>query len=290
MYFKSEDGANLFYEIQGKKNGRPLIFLHGWGVGSVFFSEQIPPLVKEGYKVITMDARSHGKSDRDTKYMELYKDRMLDLMYKDFKNFLYHLDLKEEFTLIGHSAGGGISIAFSSLTELKEKIASIVIINSGYTISEHPSVLLLWELVPLFVNVLYNPLLRTGYKLVLRNDATITALALALQQPREKVKSWINDLINIPKEQIILEYQNFKRYNLKEHLKDIKCPSLIIGGQLDMVTPVYMSRQMAKDIPKSELFILRNAGHFAMLEQAKQVNKKILEFLRVHYPANGISI
>ncbi|MFX0135970.1 MAG: alpha/beta fold hydrolase [Candidatus Hodarchaeota archaeon] len=289
MYFEADDGTKLYYEIHGNNNGRPILFLHGWGVGSVFFSEQIPPLIKAGYKAITMDARSHGKSDRDIKYMEEHKDRMLDLMYMDFMNFLEHLNLKEDFTLIGHSAGGGISLLFGSMTELKEKIASMVIINSGYTISENPSVLLLWELVPLFVNVLYNPLLRTGYKLVLRNNATITALALALQQPREKIRSWIEDLINIPKEQIILEYQNFKRYNIKVHLKDIKCPSLIIGGQLDMVTPVYMSRQMAKEIPNSELVVV-NAGHFAMLEQAAQVNQKIIEFLQKNYPANGSSI
>ncbi|MFX1449924.1 MAG: alpha/beta fold hydrolase [Promethearchaeota archaeon] len=288
-YFQADDGAKLYYEIHGKNNSRPILFLHGWGVGSAFFSEQIPPLIKEGYKVITMDARSHGKSDRGSKYIGELEARLLDLMFMDFMNFLEHLNLKENFTLIGHSAGGGISIVFGSMTELKENIASMIIINSGYTISENPSVLLLWELVPLFVNVLYNPILRTGYKLVLRNDATITALALALQQPREKVRSWIEDITNIPKEQIILEYNNFKRYNIKEHLKEIKCPSLIIGGQLDMVTPVYMSRQMAKEIPNSELYVVP-AGHMAMLEVPDLINKKIIEFLSKNFPANGTSI
>lgn len=282
--FITDDGAKLFYEVHGKTNSKPVILLHGWGVGSVFFSEQIPSLVREGYKVITMDARSHGKSDKDSLYYEQYKDQLLDLMYMDFKNLLYHLDMKEKFTLIGHSAGGGISLVFGSLTELKEKIASIILINSAYTISENPSTLLLWELVPIFVNVMYNRLLRTGYKLILLSNGTITALSLALNQPREKIRSWLDDILNIPKEALISEYKNFKRYNLKEHLKDIKCPTLIIGGELDMITPVYMSTIMAKEIPNSELFIIKNAGHGAMIEQASQVNKIIISFLRKNYP------
>ncbi|MHA1379224.1 MAG: alpha/beta fold hydrolase [Candidatus Helarchaeota archaeon] len=287
MYFEAEDGAKLYYEINGPKSGKPIIFLHGWGIGSAFFSEQIAPLVNEGYKVITMDARSHGKSERNTKYIKTFQDQLLDLMYMDFKSLLIHLNLKEKFSLIGHSAGGGISIAFATQTELKKYIASMVILNSAYTISEHPSGLLLWELVPFFVNVIYNPVLRSGYKLVLRSNATISALSLALQRPRKNVKKWIEDLITIPKEQLIREYQNFKRYNIRQHLKDIECPTLIIGAELDMITPAYMSKKMAKEIPNAELIIIKNAGHGSMIEQPQLVNRKIIEFLQRHFPAKN---
>jgi len=285
MYFQAEDGANLYYEINGPKKGRPILFLHGWGVGSSFFSEQIPVLVNEGYRVITMDARGHGKSDKDSKYVKRYEDQLLDLMYSDFKDLLNHLGLKKQFTLIGHSAGGGISLVFATQTELRKKISTMVLINSAYTISEHASVLLLWELIPLFVNVIYNPVLRSGYKLILRSEATISALSLALQRPRSNVKGWIEDLISIPKQQLIREYQNFKRYNIKKHLKDVKCPTLIIGADLDMLTPLYMSKFMAKEIPNAELFVVKNAGHGAMIQQPRLINKKIIEFLRKHFPA-----
>ncbi|MHA1384382.1 MAG: alpha/beta fold hydrolase [Candidatus Helarchaeota archaeon] len=283
MYFEAEDGAKLYYEIHGK--GKPIIFLHGWGLGSVFFSEQIPPLIRENYKVITMDSRSHGKSDKSSEYIEEYKDRLLDLMYIDFKALIKHLNIKEKFTLIGHSAGGGIAIIFATETEFKDQIASLVLLNSAYTLSENPSISLIWELVPIIVNILFNPILRVSYKLILRSEATIRVLSLALQRPRDKIRNWIEDLINIPKKQIIWEYQNFKRYNLKEHLKEIKCPTLIIGSTLDMVTPLYMSRIMVKKIPNSKLHVVKNAGHWSMVEQPAQVNEKIISFLRKNYPA-----
>ncbi|MHA1379223.1 MAG: alpha/beta fold hydrolase [Candidatus Helarchaeota archaeon] len=284
VYFTTEDGAKLNYEIYGPEEGKTIILLHGWGLGAVFFSEQIPALVKEGYRVICLEARSHGKSDRNTKLAKEYENQLLDLMYKDFKSLLTHLALNEKFTLIGHSAGGGISLVFATQTDLKDKIASLVLLNSAYTLSENPSILLVWELVPFFVNILYNPILRVGYKLVLRSEATITALSLALQKPRATVKKWIEDLINIPKEQIIREYQNFKRYNIKEHLKNVECPTLIIAADMDMVCPTYISKKMANEIPNSELHIVRSAGHWAMIEQPDQINPKIISFLKKHFP------
>ncbi|MHA1132083.1 MAG: alpha/beta fold hydrolase, partial [Candidatus Helarchaeota archaeon] len=62
MYFENA-GAHLYYEDHGNKTGRPLFLLHGWAISSVFFSEQIPVLVKKGYRVITWDWRGHGKSE-----------------------------------------------------------------------------------------------------------------------------------------------------------------------------------------------------------------------------------
>ena len=287
MYFTSVDGAKLHYDIQGPKNGNPIMLLHGWGIASAFFSEQIPVLAKAGYKVITMDARSHGKSSKKSKFMEEFKNNLLDLMYCDFKDFLRHINLKEKFSLIGHSAGGGISLMFASQTNLKDQIEAMIILNSAYTISDNPSILLLWELLPLFVNVIYNPLLRTGYKLILRSEATISALSLALQKPRENVRGWLEELTSIPRAQLILEYQNFKRYNIKEHLKDVECPTLVIGAELDMLTPAYMSKILAKEIPNSELHIVKGlAGHGAMIQKADEINNKILSFLNKHFPVN----
>ena len=63
MFFKSSDGARIEYDVQGDGK-KTILMLHGWGIGKSFFSEQIPPLVKEGYRVVTMNARFHGKSDR----------------------------------------------------------------------------------------------------------------------------------------------------------------------------------------------------------------------------------
>ena len=285
IYFTTEDGAELYYDVKGPENGRPIFFLHGWSVSSALFSEQIPPLVKNGYKVILMDSRRHGKSDMDTKFVEIHKDNLLDLMLNDFKDFLKHLGLQDtKYMLVGHSAGGAIS-ALQSTSD--ENVEALAIITSSYTISENPAMALLWELVPQALELLYNRYLRTGYKLLLRSRAVIYSLSLSLNQPIEKIRSWIEDILTIPKQQLILEYKQFKRHNIKENLKDVKCPTVIISAALDLITPAVMSKTMHEIIPDSELHTIQNAGHLAMIEQKEEVNEILLNFIKRKYPSNS---
>jgi pimeloyl-ACP methyl ester carboxylesterase len=286
MFFETRDGAKIEYEVFGPNhsNSKTIICLHGWGIGAAFFSEQIPVLVKEGYRVVTMNARFHGKSEGTEEYYNRFKDRLLDLMLLDFTALIKHLRLRR-FCFVGHSAGGGVGLVLANKIGLKSKIAAMILINSAYTISENPSVLLLWELVPLYLDVLFNPILRTGYKLILQRETTVTALALAMGRPRKSVKKWIEDILGISKESLMMEYRNFKRYNLREQLKNIKIPTLILAAELDMVTPVYLSRIMHKEILNSEMHVIRGAGHTSIVEQPYVINKLMLRFLKEHYPS-----
>jgi len=232
-----------------------------------------------------MDSRRHGKSDMDTKFIEIHKDNLLDLMLNDFKDLLVHLNLENsKYMLIGHSAGGAVSALLSTSDKNVEALA---IITSSYTISENPAIALVWELVPQALDLLYNKFLRTGYKLLLRSRAVIYSLSVSLNQPIKKIRSWIEDILVIPKQQLILEYKHFKRHNIKENLKEVKCPTVIIAAALDLITPAVMSKTMHKMIPNSELHMIQNAGHLAMIEQKEEVNEILLKFIRKSYPKNN---
>lgn len=63
-YYKYED-KNIYYEEHG--NGEPLLLLHGNTVSSKFFDSLIP-LLKDKYRVITLDFLGCGKSDRVNKW------------------------------------------------------------------------------------------------------------------------------------------------------------------------------------------------------------------------------
>lgn len=165
-YFQTQDGAELFYDMKGD-GGKPIFFLHGWGVSSAFFSEQVPILTGQGYEIILLDARMHGKSKKDSMIPEIYKENLLELMISDFLGLKEFLGIKGSYMLFGHSAGGAVG-AILALRDPK-KVKALAMINSSYTISENPAILLLWELVPLFVRALYDPYLRTGYKVILRS-------------------------------------------------------------------------------------------------------------------------
>lgn len=66
--------------------------------------------------------------------------------------------------------------------------------------------------------------------------------------------------------------------NTYEELNKIKCPVFVIGGKLDKVVGGYASNEIADKL-KCEMFLYENLGH-AAYEEAKDFNKKVLEFLR----------
>lgn len=69
-------------------------------------------------------------------------------------------------------------------------------------------------------------------------------------------------------------------------LSKIKVPTLIIGGQYDTVTPVWIQYLMHKQIRHSEFVIFRNTGHVAKLEAKDAFNEVLRNFLNKHKKAS----
>ena len=68
--------------------------------------------------------------------------------------------------------------------------------------------------------------------------------------------------------------------DLTELYTDIKAPTLLIWGDEDHETPLWMGREMEKMIPDAGLVIFENGSHFAYLEQLVRFNTIIKTFLR----------
>ena len=61
-------------------------------------------------------------------------------------------------------------------------------------------------------------------------------------------------------------------------LYKITCPTLVIGGACDQIVGAAASRELAKAIKESKLYIYKNYGHTAY-EEAKDFNRRMLHFL-----------
>lgn len=70
---------------------------------------------------------------------------------------------------------------------------------------------------------------------------------------------------------------------VNEHLDDrlslISNPTLIIFGNQDKETPVYMARKFNKKIKNSKLVIIKEAGHFAFIDRPEKFNWEVEGFL-----------
>jgi 3-oxoadipate enol-lactonase len=69
------------------------------------------------------------------------------------------------------------------------------------------------------------------------------------------------------------------RPDMTAELPKISISTLIIVGDSDAITPPSVAEGMKARIPKSQLALIKGAGHMAPMEQAAQVNRAIRQFV-----------
>jgi pimeloyl-ACP methyl ester carboxylesterase len=99
-------GVKLWYCVQGK--GQPVVLIHGW-LSSAGLNWVLPGtsgLLARDYRVIAVDVRGHGFSDKPT----TEEDYGAELV-EDVVRLLDHLQIKKAH-IIGYSMGGIIAAKF----------------------------------------------------------------------------------------------------------------------------------------------------------------------------------
>ena len=66
---------------------------------------------------------------------------------------------------------------------------------------------------------------------------------------------------------------------LDDSLQKITVPTLIIFGEKDKETPLYMAKRLHKGIKNSSLSIYSGAGHFCFIDKPLKFNLEVREFL-----------
>jgi pimeloyl-ACP methyl ester carboxylesterase len=110
--FSSFDGTKLFYEVEGA--GRPVVLLHGlsvdtatnWNAPGIWSA-----LVAADKRVIGLDARGHGRSDKPHEPSAYERDAMV----RDVSALLDELQLQET-DLVGYSMGASTALQFAPRT------------------------------------------------------------------------------------------------------------------------------------------------------------------------------
>lgn len=74
-------------------------------------------------------------------------------------------------------------------------------------------------------------------------------------------------------------------FDVREDLKKIQAPVLIVGGDRDLMIPVTVSEYMRDHIPGAELLLAKDGGHVQHWEQLEQYNRVTTEFLLKHVKA-----
>lgn len=76
------------------------------------------------------------------------------------------------------------------------------------------------------------------------------------------------------------------RPDARSHLPAVSCPTLVLCGDADQLTPPECSREIASLIPAASLVMVPQCGHMLTMEQPDAVNAALLQWLQ-QLPPNG---
>jgi non-heme chloroperoxidase len=129
-FFKTSDGVRIHYLEAG--SGRPIVFIPGWTMPAWIWEKQIDEFSKH-YRVIAVDPRSQGESDKPT-YGHLPETRA-----RDYKELVDYLHLKHP-VMVGWSMACGELVKYAEQFGT-ENIAGVALVD-GY-LTDKPSDLFL---------------------------------------------------------------------------------------------------------------------------------------------------
>jgi len=78
---------------------------------------------------------------------------------------------------------------------------------------------------------------------------------------------------------VLEDTAGFESKELFERFHRTRIPTLIVWGERDLVIPLEAARRLRRELPRSELIILKNAAHVPHWEAPDCFNKLLLAFL-----------
>lgn len=102
-----------------------------------------------------------------------------------------------------------------------------------------------------------------------------------LREEDEDLRAIVVDMANDTGPEAFIRQQTalINRIDSRPSLGDIRCPTLVLVGEGDRLTPVPVSEEIHGHIPGSELVIVEGCGHLSPLEEPDKVTRVLRDFL-----------
>lgn len=280
-FVKSFDQLPIYYELRG--TGEPVVFVYGIACLINHWNHQLNWFSKN-FKTLAFDMRGHHRTNRPSTYDQI----SIQAISYDILALLNELKI-EKAHFVGHSFGAQVII--ECCKTFPERIATVTMIN-GFARSPLRSLFGVDALEHLFyffkTQFYQNPeLWKRLWKMGIKNPLSIPLTALAggfnlnLTEFKD-IEIYTNGVSNIDLGVFLRLFEDLMTYPGTDYLPLIKCPTLIISGENDKVTPQSFQLEMLRNIENSEFLLVPYGSHCTQLDFPEFTNLKIENFFSHH--------
>jgi 3-oxoadipate enol-lactonase len=257
------NGINIAYDDHGI--GQPLLFLHAFPLNRSMWSGELAALLREGhFRVVALDWRGFGESDITTgsSTMEQFADDVAGLMDA--------LGMQNAI-LCGLSMGGYAAFAF--LRKYPQRVKGLILADTRPGADTDEAKVNREQLAQLAESQ------GTGAIADLQLPRLISR---ETRQRHPEVEAGIRRMIDAATPQGIAAASRgmAQRADSTDLLASVTCPTLVIVGEQDVLTPPALAQDYAANIPNAQCIIIPFAGHLSNLEQPESFRQAISGFLQ----------
>lgn len=226
-----------------------LVILHGWGLSKDRYAGLVRELEKKKISVLSLDFPGFGSTDPpDT-----------PLTLSDYAEYLHTYLTKHRVhqpILLGHSFGGRVALKYQYL--YPEGVRGLILTGTpGYTPVPKRKLMLLVAVAKIgkiFFNI---PFIRNWYYYVAGAREYYRA-----QGPMKET------------------FKNIVGESLVPYMETVHIPTLLVWGEGDIITPLWIARKMKEKIKNARLIVIPQSDHGVSYKQPEIFTEKIYDFVR----------
>jgi len=262
MSFIRVGDIQLAYDDTGL--GLPVVLLHGYPFNRSLWTEQVSAL-SNSYRVITPDLRGLGESDATPGAATMNR------MAQDVAALLDQLEISRA-VIGGLSMGGYVALAFYK--QFPSRVRGLVLADTRaqadteegkQTRAQQAEKALAEGMAGIADSML--PKLLTPETVSKHPEIVKRVRDMMLKTKPEGAAGALLGMA--------------EREDQTSLLAQINCPTLILVGREDPITPAQNSEKMHREIAGSRLVVIDNASHVSNLERTEQFNDELLRFLNL---------
>jgi proline iminopeptidase len=282
----------VFYRIVGE--GPPAVYVHPFQNPTTRVAEIIP------YRTRLSFVLPHPRGMLRSSPARTADELGLDRLVEDLEELRRHLGI-DRWVLHGRSEGGFVSLLYA--TRYPEAVAGLVLFatapsyrylvrQQGLFEPDHPGFALLnatlWRALAEPTDHNYSAHWTARARILMR------ARAIARNKPLPDPPQAWPDVGDLPKHRksediplgAAVRFQRFMleilAYDVREALKAVQAPALVLVGRYDPYTTPDQSEELAAALPQAELVVLEHAAHALSIDAGPEVEKAVHDFLTRH--------
>jgi len=275
---ESFDGASIYYEFRGE--GEVVVLCYGIACLFNHWNFQIQKF-SQSHQTLVYDYRAHHKTPPPTDI----KNLTIEAIAKDLIAILDHHKIKK-VDLVAHSFGS--QVVFWVYKLRPDLVKKIVLINGLFrnpfelTIGKEKILKSLDSFENLYEKSpsVYDKMWTKGAQnpILVLLSSLFGGFNLAKTRMKD-VEIYFRGVSGLKLSHFLILFRDMVQTNHLKLLEDIDCPTLIMCGSKDSLTPVEDQKMMDSKIKNSKLVTIPYGSHCVQLDFPEMVNLQIEKFI-----------